>query len=147
MFYDSTTVVEYEWADSTKSWERNNALEHKIINTYRKTIRVLEYEGAATGLVEQNYNVVTPDDYVLEHNYPNPFNPTTTIKFSLPLQKEISLKIYDMLGKEVATLINHQTYKKGNHTVKWDGTNNYGTKVASGNYIARFNLSEVFKNL
>ena len=145
--YDSTTVVEYEWADSTKSWERNNALEHKIINTYRKTIRVLEYEGSATGLVDQNYNVVTPDDYVLENNYPNPFNPTTTIKFSLPLQKQISLKIYDMLGKEVATLIDHQIYQKGSHSVKWDGTNNYGNKVASGNYIARLIFGSFSKSI
>ena len=144
--YDSTTVVEYQWVDSTSSWERDNAAEHKIINTYRKTIRVLEYTGT-TGLVDQNYNIITPDDYKLENNYPNPFNPTTTIKFSLPVQKSISLKIYDMLGKEVATLVNNETYNKGNFKVTWNGTNNYGVKVASGNYIARLTFGNFSKSI
>jgi len=133
--YDSTTVYEYFWVDSTHSWELDPTKTHKFINEYRKTIRILEYTGP-TGLVDQGYNIVTPEDYVLENNYPNPFNPSTTIKFALPLQKKISLKIYDMLGKEVATLINNEVYEKGNYEMVWDATNNSGVKVASGNYIA-----------
>lgn len=144
--YDSTTVIEYVWVDSTHSWERDNAAEHKIINTYRKTIRVLEYTGAV-GLRDENYNIISPDDYKLENNYPNPFNPTTTIKFALPLQKKISLKIYDILGKEVATLINNEVYEKGNFEVTWDGTNNNGFKVASGNYIATLNFGNYSKSV
>ncbi len=144
--YDSINVIHYEWVDSTKSWERNNALQHKLINTYRKTIRVLEYEGA-TGLVDQNYNVVTPDDYILENNYPNPFNPTTKIKFILPIQKKISLKIYDMLGREIATLIDNEIYHKGNFEVTWDGTNKNGVRVASGNYIARLDYGNFSKSI
>ena len=144
--YDSTTVIEYVWVDSTNSWERDNAAEHKIVNEYRKTIRVLEYTGA-TGLVEQNYNIVAPEDYKLENNYPNPFNPSTTIKFSLPLQKKISLKIYDMLGKEVATLINNEIYNKGDFEVSWNGTNNNGNKVASGNYIATLSYGNYAKSI
>lgn len=144
--YDSTTVIEWVWADSTKSWERDNAAEHKIINEYRKTIRVLEYTGA-TGLVDQQYNVVAPEDYKLENNYPNPFNPTTTIKFTLPLQKKISLKIYDMLGKEVATLINNEIYNKGDFQINWNGTNNNGAKVASGNYIATLTYGNFAKSI
>jgi hypothetical protein len=148
--YDSTTIREFYWVDTSAvvppSWEPDNAQEHKIINTYRKTIRVLEYSGA-TGLVDQNYNIVTPDDYKLENNYPNPFNPTTTIKFTLPLQKKISLKIYDMLGKEVATLINNDIYEKGNFEVAWNGTNNNGAKVASGNYIATLTYGNYSKSI
>ena len=144
--YDSTTVVEYVWADTSNSWESDNSAEHKIINTYRKTIRVLEYSGT-TGFVDQNYNVITPDDYKLENNYPNPFNPSTTIKFSLPVQKNISLKIYNMLGKEVATLINSETYNKGDFKISWNGTNNSGVKVASGNYIARLTFGNFSKSI
>jgi hypothetical protein len=144
--YDSTTVIEYVWVDSTHSWERDNAAEHKIINEYRKTVRVLEYSGT-TGLVDQNYDIITPNDYVLENNYPNPFNPSTLIKFALPIQKQISLKIYDMLGGEVATLINGEVYSKGNFEVTWNGTNNYGNKVASGNYIATLTYGNFSKSI
>lgn len=144
--YDSTTVVEYVWADSTNSWERDNAAEHKIVNTYRKTVRVLEYNGL-TGLQEQDYNIITPDDYVLENNYPNPFNPTTVISFSIPVQKAISLKIYDMLGREVATLINNEVYNPGSFKLTWNGTNDRGARVASGNYIARLSYGNFAKSI
>jgi hypothetical protein len=144
--YDSTTVIEYVWVDSTSTWERDNEAEHKILNEYRKTIRLLEYTGP-TGLRDQNYNIVTPDDYKLENNYPNPFNPSTTIKFTLPLQKNISLKIYDMLGEEVATLINNEVYNKGDFEISWNGTNNNGNKVASGNYIATLTYGNFSKSI
>jgi len=144
--YDSTTVIEYVWVDSTHSWERDNAAQHKILNEYRKTVRVLEYNGT-TGLQDQGYTIVTPDDYIIENNYPNPFNPTTVIKFSLPLQKQISLKIYDMLGSEVATLINNQVYEKGNFEVNWNGTDKSGGKVASGNYIATLSFGNYSKSI
>jgi len=144
--YDSTTVVEYVWVDSTHSWERDNAAEHKIINEYRKTVRVLEYTGAV-GLRDENYTLITPDDYKLENNYPNPFNPSTTINFTLPIQKKVSLKIYDMLGKEVVTLVNNQELEKGNHEINWAGINNRGAKVASGNYIATLTFGNFSKSI
>lgn len=53
-----------------------------------------------------NLNLEIPDKYNLDQNYPNPFNPSTTINFSIPKSSEVSLKIYDALGKEVATLVN-----------------------------------------
>jgi len=144
--YDSTSVVHYVWADSTKSWERDNAASHKVINYYRIPIRVLEYTGV-TGIHDEGYKIVTPDDYILENNYPNPFNPSTTINFSLPVQKKISLRIYDMLGREVATLIDNEIYEKGNSKVTWNGTNNYGAKVASGNYIATLTYGNFAKSI
>ncbi len=49
---------------------------------------------------------VSPDKYTLEQNYPNPFNPSTTIKFSFPKAGNVSLKVYDVLGKEVIILLN-----------------------------------------
>lgn len=144
--YDSTTVIEFVWVDSSKTWERDNAAEHKIVNTYRKTVRVLEYTGP-NGLVDKGYNIITPDDYKLENNYPNPFNPSTMIKVSLPLDKKISLKIFDMLGREVATLINNEVHQKGNFEVSWNGKNNSGSIVASGNYIATLTYGNYSKSI
>ncbi|MGE5497285.1 MAG: FlgD immunoglobulin-like domain containing protein, partial [Syntrophothermus sp.] len=134
--YDSITVETYDWVDSTRQWAYNKSLVKKIFNSYRKTIRVLEFTGT-TGVRDLNYSVVLPEDYKLEQNYPNPFNPSTSIRFTLPVDKQISLKIYDMLGKEIRTIIGDQVYRKGSYEMKWDGKNNAGQNVTSGHYIAR----------
>jgi hypothetical protein len=131
---DSITYTFYHF-DTTvtpKVWKQDSV--RKAPNLASIGIRVLEYQ--TTGVFEPlNLSIVTPDDYRLEQNYPNPFNPSTTIRFSLPLEKKISLVVYDILGKEVKTLINDQAYTKGAHEVVWDGTNNTNHRVASGTYI------------
>ncbi|HEX2866928.1 MAG TPA: T9SS type A sorting domain-containing protein [Ignavibacteriales bacterium] len=135
--YDSITVNTYDWDDINHQWALDKSKTHKIFNPYRKTVRVLEYTGKTSGLRERDYSIVSPGDYKLEQNFPNPFNPTTNIRFTLPLDKKISLKIYDMLGKEVCTLVNDQLYKKGKYEVMWNGNTSSGQHAASGNYIAR----------
>ncbi len=72
--------------------------------------------------------------YTLKQNFPNPFNPNTNITYQLPVSEDISLKIYDITGKEVKTLVNGYV-GAGSHTAVWNGTNNSGAKVASGIYI------------
>jgi hypothetical protein len=77
--------------------------------------------------------------YNLAQNYPNPFNPTTTIKFTLPSQFSglVTLKVYDMSGREVASLI-HQNMGSGDHIAKFDGSKlssgTYFYKLVAGNY-------------
>jgi len=127
--YDSMTVVTRTWDGSV--WVET---EGKIFNDHNIQIRVLQY-GDGTGVIK-DMNVVTPNDYVLAQNYPNPFNPTTNIRFSLPVSKKVTITIYDMLGSEVKTLVNNEEFAKGSYEATWDGTNNFGSKVASGNYIA-----------
>ena len=63
-----------------------------------------------------------PQSYGLHQNYPNPFNPSTKIKFELPKLSNAKLVIYDVLGREVATLVNEQL-KPGSYEVEWDGSN------------------------
>ncbi len=82
-----------------------------------------------------SFTIITPEDFVLEQNYPNPFNPTTNITFDLPLDKTVSLKIYNSLGQEVRTLVNNQALSQGKHTIRWDATDNSGNAVSSGVYI------------
>ena len=72
----------------------------------------------------------------LMDNYPNPFNPSTAIKFYIPNNSEVLIKIYDMLGKEVTTLINKQT-EAGYHIVYWNGRDSFGNSVSSGVYLYR----------
>ena len=72
----------------------------------------------------------------LLQNSPNPFNPTTAIKFFIPNISDVTIKIYDMLGKEVVTLINRQE-QAGYHIVYWNGKDESGSSAASGTYIYR----------
>ncbi len=69
-----------------------------------------------------------PIDYTID-NYPNPFNPSTTIRYQIPQDEQISLKVYDMLGREVAQLVNEEK-RAGEYTVSFDGS-----KLSSGVYI------------
>ncbi len=77
-----------------------------------------------------------PVEYSLEQNYPNPFNPQTWINFSLPVQGEVEIAVYNILGRRVRTLVQSHM-PAGIHTVHWDGTSQDGTTVASGTYFYR----------
>lgn len=81
-----------------------------------------------------------PVDFGLDQNYPNPFNPSTKIQFRLPHRAVISLKVYDILGRELAALVDGRM-EAGFHSVPWDGTDNSGVKLPSGVYFYRL-LSE-----
>jgi hypothetical protein len=79
-------------------------------------------------------DLVSPDEFCLSQNYPNPFNPETVIRYQLPSASNLSLKIYNIIGQEIKTLVD--AYQgAGYYSIKWDGTNNQGMKVASGVYI------------
>jgi ligand-binding sensor domain-containing protein len=64
-----------------------------------------------------------PKTFSLEQNYPNPFNPSTTIAFGIPARSQVTLKIYDLLGKEVATLVNNEIVAEGSYTKQWNAQN------------------------
>ena len=80
--------------------------------------------------------VSTPSSYILYQNYPNPFNLETEVKFIIPEPCDVLLKIYNLLGEEVRTLINERR-EKGYYTVKWDGKDSRGLTAASGVYFYR----------
>ena len=82
-----------------------------------------------------------PDDYNLSQNYPNPFNPTTLIKFSVPKDDFVIIKVYDIIGKEIATLFSGYT-KAGVHTLSWNGIDKNGKQVSSGSYIYQMTAGE-----
>jgi hypothetical protein len=76
----------------------------------------------------------TPSSFALDQNYPNPFNPSTSIRFSLPQQSAVVLKIFNLLGQEVATLI-QGVRPAGSYQVIWNGRDNLGRSVGSGLYF------------
>jgi hypothetical protein len=75
-----------------------------------------------------------PKGFVLNENYPNPFNPITTIKYEIPKNGNVRLVIYNIIGQEVATLVNTEQWA-GKYSVRWNGTNQYGSQVATGTYF------------
>lgn len=78
---------------------------------------------------------LVPDNYELSQNFPNPFNPSTTIRFGLPEAGKVTLKIYNLLGEEVVTLMNNEPRKAGYHVLIWNGRNKQGQMVANGMYV------------
>ncbi|OQX96154.1 hypothetical protein B6I21_01720 [candidate division KSB1 bacterium 4572_119] len=100
---------------------------------------VVLVDGNTTTGVEIRPGEQTLDTYVLSQNYPNPFNPTTAITYSIPKEAYVTLKVYNMLGEEVKTLVSGKM-TQGNHIANWDGTNNSGSMVTSGQYIYRLDV-------
>ena len=84
---------------------------------------------------------LAPTEYVLEQNYPNPFNAATIISFSLPDRADVSLRVYDTLGRLVAILVDQQL-ARGNYKFTWDGIDNRGISVPSGVYFYTIETSE-----
>ncbi len=86
------------------------------------------------GVISPNEDQIVdlPTNVKLDQNYPNPFNPTTNISFALPSTQKVTLKVFNMLGQEVATLINNQTIQAGSQTVAFDAS-----LLSSGVYIYR----------
>ncbi len=82
----------------------------------------------------------TPGEYHLYPNYPNPFNPFTTLRFDLSSQAEITLAVYDILGRRVRTLV-QGIEAPGYRSVVWDGRDITGRSLPSGIYIARLTVS------
>jgi hypothetical protein len=118
-FFD---VVNYRGAFGTTRWDVPWA-EYDPQNR--------NYSGGVSS-VGQASNVV-PDKFELKQNYPNPFNPTTNIRFEIPKSSFVTLKVYNMLGQEVATLVNQQL-SAGSFVADFDAAH-----LASGSYIYRLN--------
>ena len=81
----------------------------------------------------------TPLEFTLGQNYPNPFNPSTVINYDVPELSSVILKVYDLLGREVATLINEDK-NPGNYKAKFDANSNDGSSLASGIYFYRIEM-------
>ncbi|MCB9208829.1 MAG: T9SS type A sorting domain-containing protein [Ignavibacteriales bacterium] len=86
--------------------------------------------------VNEGRNQLMVDKFELSNNYPNPFNPTTNINFTIPKLTKVSVVIYNNLGQKVRTLVNNKVLS-GNHTTVWNGRNDFGNSVPSGVYYYR----------
>jgi hypothetical protein len=85
-----------------------------------------------------------PTEFALHENYPNPFNPSTTLRFDLPEVSDATVTIYNMLGQRVRTFNMNDT-PAGYHSVKWNATNDYGDPVGAGVYLYQLRADQFVK--
>ena len=84
----------------------------------------------------------TPAVFALEQNVPNPFNPVTTIKYSIPEPGRVRLRIYNVAGQQICTIVDkEQVPCAGGFSVTWNGTNDSGRKVSSGVYFYQLTIN------
>jgi photosystem II stability/assembly factor-like uncharacterized protein len=151
----------YHTIDGGTTWEKENV----PINKEIYDIELLE-QNDGTGKVfitSQDYSILAlkeplltsvendryieiPHNYVALNNYPNPFNPSTTIQFKLMNRESIKLQIFDILGRHVQTLIDDE-YGQGEYSIQWNGKNGAGIDVAAGIYFAHLETRASYRTI
>jgi len=126
----------YKWAES---------LYHSLGKPeYFQKIQRVEDWNPITAVKNTQY--ATPEQFSLIQNYPNPFNSNTTIKYILPKESKVIIKIYNILGKEIKSLI-EQNQVAGNYSIQWNGIDNSGFPVSSGIYICKIKTENEIKSI
>ena len=85
-------------------------------------------------------------EYSLEQNYPNPYNPITTVSYNLPNKSYVALEVYDILGNEIAT-IDEGEKDAGKHSVQWNGKDKFQNNVSSGIYFIHLETPDYKKTI
>jgi hypothetical protein len=99
-----------------------------------------------TGVESRNHVIGLPRTFELNQNYPNPFNASTEIRYQIPQDSYVTLKIFSILGQEVRVLADGQQ-EHGSYAVIWDGCDNRGQEVASGVYFCRLKMGDIHKTV
>jgi hypothetical protein len=124
-----------------------NAGEHMnwVLSSESGKEYTLEGTGEITVPTEETFTLerkaIIPIAYTLHQNYPNPFNPITSLRYDLPEQAQVTLTVYDMLGREVTQLVN-TTQEAGYKSVQWNATDMHGKPVSAGVYLYQIRFCE-----
>ncbi len=102
----------------------------------------LEIKKKTSGTVGVKDEKGLPVSYELLQNFPNPFNPSTTINYSVPQHSDVSLVIYNILGSKIRTLVNN-SQAQGNYSVVWNGKDDFGNSVSSGIYFYALKAGDI----
>ena len=129
--------VNFGYLEDIQNKELLFSVNHKATSNSNFTINYVFYDESNTVLNMGSREIdikAIPLEYTLHENYPNPFNPTTTLRFDLPNISDVNLTIYNMLGQKVKTF-NMQNTPAGFHSLIWNATNDYGDPVSAGIYL------------
>ncbi len=121
---------------STESHTYSITDKNVIPGKYNYRLKQIDFNGNYKYSKEISVSLNPAYEFSLEQNYPNPFNPTTTLNYQLPESGFVTLKVYDIIGKEIATLVNEQK-NQGKYSVNFDAS-----KLASGVYIYRIRVND-----
>ena len=136
------------WDEGLNRWARVSVEKDTVLNRVSFTTDHLSLWALADindpiiSSVEEERGTI-PREFELHQNYPNPFNPITTIRYQVPKTSEVAIKIYNILGQDVKTLVNGYV-PEGEYEIEWDGTDNSGRPVSSGVYIYRMTTNPGF---
>jgi hypothetical protein len=106
---------------------------NEISGLYYYRLRQIDFDGKSEYSQTVQVDVQAPVNFSLSQNYPNPFNPSTTISFGLPVASQVQIVVFDMLGREVATVVN-KDFAQGTHQVVFDASS-----LSSGTYVYQLN--------
>jgi hypothetical protein len=123
---------------SFKLFSKETDSEHELIPAFGSKSEEVFMGSAFSSVKLSSESALIPDRFLLYNNYPNPFNPSTTLRFDLPENSKVSLVVYNLLGESIRTIVNNIDYKPGRFSVEWDGRDNSGFTVPSGVYLIRF---------
>ena len=123
---------------SFKLFSKETNSEHELIPAFGSKSEEVFMGSAFSSVKLSSESALIPDRFLLYNNYPNPFNPSTTLRFDLPENSKVSLVVYNLLGESIRTIVNNIDYKPGRFSVEWDGRDNSGFTVPSGVYLIRF---------
>ena len=105
--------------------------------SYRYTVKYIKEDGRENTLFQTDFLKPLSSPFILYQNHPNPFNPSTTIEFSIPAKGKVSISIFDSSGKLIKELLKDKSVSEGRHNAVWDGSNGAGKRVPSGIYFYR----------
>ncbi len=139
---DRWSKINFVYGQGTVSTQTNYKYEDKNLSSgrYKYRLKQIDYNGIFRYYVLANEVIIgVPEKFSLSQNYPNPFNPATTINYSLPGTQNTILKIFDINGKEVVTLVNMKQ-DAGYYSVEFNGSNFssgiYFYRLEAGNFVA-----------
>ena len=112
-----------------------------LYGTYSYRLKQIDFDGTFEYSPEVEVTIGLPEKFTLEQNFPNPFNPSTTIRFSLPKEGNVRLSIYNVLAEEVAVLINDKL-EAGYHEIQWNGTDMNNKVLPTGVYFYRIDAGD-----
>ncbi len=129
---DSLQVIDEVYNAGTNIYDRT--VRETFAAPARAFLRIYEFSPDFVVSIDDDRGSL-PDGFALHANYPNPFNPSTTFSFTLPRETSVTVRIYDVMGRVVRTLIDDRLHPAGTYQVTWDATSETTRPVASGTYF------------